>query len=55
MTNENARIDTANNNRKLAYAADEEKRINTMKIDAANTDIWNNYWMKQNYDLEQKA
>ena len=55
MQNEQMRIDTANKNRQLDYAADEEKRLNRMKIHAANTDIDNAYWMKQNYDLAQKA
>nr|DAR62447.1 MAG TPA: hypothetical protein [Bacteriophage sp.] len=55
MQNEQMRIDTANKNRQLDYAADEEKRLNRMKIHAANTDIDNAYWMKQNYDLAQRA
>lgn len=55
MENEQVRIDTANKNKQLDYAANEEKRLNTMKIHEANTDIDNAFWMKQNYDLEQKA
>ena len=31
------------------------KGFNTMKIHEANTDIDNAFWMKQNYDLAQKA
>ena len=55
MQNEQTRIETANKNKQLDYAANEEKRINTMKIHGANTDIDNAFWMKQNYDLAQKA
>mgnify|MGYP003586860515 FL=1 len=55
MQNEQTRIETANKNKQLDYAANEEKRINTMKINAANTDIDNAVWMKHSYDLMQNA
>ena len=55
MQNEQNRIDTANKNKQLDYAANEEKRNNTMKIHTTNTDIDNAVWMKYNYDLMQKA
>ena len=55
MQNEQNRIDTANKNKQLDYAANEEKRINTMKIHEANTGVDNAVWMKYNYDLMQKA
>ena len=55
MQNEQTRIETANKNKQLDYAANEEKRINTMKIHNANTDIDNAVWMKHSYDLMQNA
>ena len=55
MQNEQMRIDTANKNKQFDYAANEEKRINTMKIHEANTGIDNAVWMKHSYDLMQNA
>ena len=55
MQNEQTRIETANKNKQLDYAANEEKRINTMKIHEANTGVDNAVWMKHSYDLMQNA
>ena len=55
MQNEQTRIETANKNKQLDYAANEEKRINTMKIHEANTSVDNAVWMKHSYDLMQNA